>query len=76
MGHLTFLNKAKLTIKGKITRAAIIFLGRAESEHFIGPAEAKIRWLLKDAKGNDKDYHIESCPFFWLSIKYIQKSVI
>ena len=59
---LTFLNKAKLTIKGKITRTAIILLGRAESEHFIGHAEAKIRWVLKDAKGNEKDYHIESCP--------------
>lgn len=59
---LTFLNKAKLTIKGKITRAAILLLGRSESEHFISPAEAKIRWVLKDAKGNDKDYHIESCP--------------
>ena len=59
---LTFLNKAKLTIKGKMTRAVIILLGRAESEHFIGNAEAKIRWVLKDAKGNDKDYHIESCP--------------
>ena len=59
---ITFLNKTKVTIKGKITRAAIILLGKSESEHFISPAEAKIRWLLKDAKGNDKDYHIESCP--------------
>ncbi|MBI5100526.1 MAG: putative DNA binding domain-containing protein [Nitrospirae bacterium] len=60
--EITFLNKAKVTIKGKITRAAIILLGRTEAEHFISPAEAKIRWLLKDSKGNDKDYHIESCP--------------
>jgi ATP-dependent DNA helicase RecG len=59
---LTFLNKAKLTIKGKITRTAILLLGRTESEHFISPAEAKIRWVLKDVRGNDKDYHIESCP--------------
>ncbi|MFZ3089773.1 MAG: ATP-binding protein [Nitrospirota bacterium] len=59
---ITFLNKAKVTRKGKITRTAIILLGKTESEHFISPAEAKIRWLLKDAKGNDKDYHIESCP--------------
>jgi ATP-dependent DNA helicase RecG len=59
---LTFLNKAKLTIKGKITRTALILLGRVESEHFISPAEAKIRWVLKDSKGNEKDYHIESCP--------------
>ena len=60
--EITFLNKTKVTIKGKITRAAIILLGKSESEHFISPAEAKIRWVLKDSKGNDKDYHIESCP--------------
>lgn len=58
----TFLNKAKVTIKGKITRAAIILLGKEEAEHFINPAEAKIRWLLKDFRGNDKDYQIETCP--------------
>jgi len=59
---ITFLNKARITIKGKITRTAIILLGREESEHFISPGEAKIRWLLKDTSGNDKDYRIESCP--------------
>lgn len=59
---ITFLNKAKITIKGKITRTAIILLGKEESEHFINPAEAKIRWLLKDVNGNDKDYLIVSCP--------------
>lgn len=60
---VTFLNKAKITIKSKITRTAIILLGREESEHFINPAEAKIRWLLKDAEGNDKDYAIFGLPF-------------
>ncbi|MFA5814452.1 MAG: RNA-binding domain-containing protein [Bacteroidales bacterium] len=59
---LTFLNKAKITHKGQITRTAIILLGKDESEQFIGPAEAKIRWLLKDARGNDKDYMIVGCP--------------
>ncbi len=58
----TFLNKAKITRKGKITRTANILLGKEESEHFINPAEAKIRWLLKDANGNDKDYAIIGCP--------------
>jgi ATP-dependent DNA helicase RecG len=58
----TFLNKAKITIKGKITRTAIILLGKEESEHFINPAEAKIRWILKDANSNDKDYAIFGCP--------------
>ena len=59
---ITFLNKAKITIKGKITRTAIILLGKEESEHFINPAEAKVRWLLKDANGSDKDYAIFGCP--------------
>lgn len=58
----TFLNKAKITIKGNITRTAILLLGKEESEHFINPADAKIRWLLKDSNGNDKDYAIETCP--------------
>jgi ATP-dependent DNA helicase RecG len=59
---ITFLNKAKITIKGNLTRTAIILLGKEESEHFINPAEAKVRWLLKDAQGNDKDYAIFGCP--------------
>ncbi|MFA5078004.1 MAG: RNA-binding domain-containing protein [Dehalococcoidia bacterium] len=59
---ITFLNKAKITIKGKITRAAIILLGKEESEHYISPAEAKIRWLLKDLSGNDSDYSVFVCP--------------
>ncbi len=71
---VTFLNKAKITIKGQITRAAILLLGREESEHFINPAEAKIRWVLKDVNGNDKDYHIESCPFL-LAVDKIYSSI-
>jgi ATP-dependent DNA helicase RecG len=59
---LTFLNKAKITIKGEITRTAIILLGKEESEHFINPAETKIRWILKDSRGSEKDYLIVCCP--------------
>jgi ATP-dependent DNA helicase RecG len=51
----TFLNKAKVTINGKITRTAIILLGKSESEHFLSTA-AKIIWLLKDESGSEKDY--------------------
>ena len=59
---ITFLNKAKITIKGNLTRTAIILLGKEESEHYINPAEAKVRWLLRDAHANDKDYAIFGCP--------------
>ncbi len=59
---LTFLNKAKLAIKGKQTRACLLLLGREEAEHFLLPAEAKIRWLLKDHAGNDRDYALFGMP--------------
>lgn len=60
---ITFLNKAKITIKNKITRTAILLLGKSESEHYLNPAEAKIRWILKDSSSTEVDYQIESCPF-------------
>jgi Predicted transcriptional regulator containing an HTH domain and an uncharacterized domain shared with the mammalian protein Schlafen len=70
----TFLNKAKLLIKGKITRTSIVLLGKEESEHFINPAEAKIRWLLKDSQGNDKDYTIFGPPLL-LAIEQVFSKV-
>ncbi|MCQ2221922.1 MAG: putative DNA binding domain-containing protein, partial [Prevotella sp.] len=59
----TFLNKAKITIGGKITRAAIILLGRDESEHFLSPAVCKIRWQLRErGRDGNKDFRILSIP--------------
>lgn len=60
---ITFLNKAKITRQGKITNTAIILLGKPESEVLISPAVAKIKWILKDSKGDERDYQIEFCPF-------------
>ncbi len=59
---VTFLNKAKITIKGKITNAAIILLGREESEHFLSPSVCKIRWQLKDGGDQNKDFRIFTIP--------------
>lgn len=53
---LTFLNKARICINGKVTRSAIILLGKSESENFIYPAIARITWILKDANNVEKDY--------------------
>lgn len=58
----TFLNKAKLSIKGKITRATILLLGREEAEHFLTPANSRISWILKDRDGLEKDYQHFTCP--------------
>ena len=53
---LTFLNKAKVCISGRITRTAIILLGKNEAEHFLSPGIARITWMLKDEDGIEKDY--------------------
>ncbi|AVH48860.1 putative DNA binding domain-containing protein [Acinetobacter towneri] len=60
---VTFLNKARLTIKGKITNTAIVLLGLPESAHFINPAVAQITWILKSADGIEKDYEHFYTPF-------------
>jgi len=71
---ITFLNKAKLCIKGKITRTAILLLGKAESEHFIYPAIAKISWILRDRDNIEKDYQHFSCPFL-LTIEAVYNKI-
>ena len=60
---VTFLNKAKITLRGKITNTAILLVGRTESEYLISPAVARIRWIYKDSTGTERDFAIETCPF-------------
>lgn len=45
----TLLNKARITRQGRITRSALLLLGRDESAHFLSPADAKISWIPRDA---------------------------
>jgi ATP-dependent DNA helicase RecG len=60
---VTFLNKAKILKSGKITNAAILLLGKEESEHFLSPAIGKISWILRDRDGLEKDYQHFGPPF-------------
>ena len=58
-----FLNKTGFTIKGKITRAAIVILGRKESEYFLTPSVCKIRYRRKKiVGGEDVDFEIFNIP--------------
>ncbi len=68
-----FLNKAKITIKSKITRTALILLGKEESEHYLN-STVKIRWNLKSLDNQDKDYEIFSIPFL-LNIDEVYKKI-
>lgn len=69
-----FLNKAKITVKGKITNTAIVLLGKPESEYFLTPAVAKITWILKDKENVEKDYEHFSCPFI-LSVEEVKSKI-
>lgn len=60
---ITFLNKARLTIHGQITKTAIILLGREEAVHFLSPSIAEMSWILKDEHGIERDYAHFSPPF-------------
>lgn len=71
--NVDFLNKAKITIKGKITRTALILLGKEEAEHYLN-STVKIRWNLKSLDNQDKDYEIYSIPFL-LNIDEVYKKI-
>ncbi|HQR42054.1 MAG TPA: ATP-binding protein, partial [Gemmatales bacterium] len=58
----TFLNKAKVCIDGKITRTAIILLGRPEANHFLGNCHPQLSWILKDKDGLERDYQHFQIP--------------
>lgn len=45
----TLLNKAHITKQGRITRSALLLLGRDEASHLLAPADTKITWILRDA---------------------------
>lgn len=48
----TLLNKAHVTKQGRVTRAALLLLGRDEVAHLLAPADIKISWLLRNAKND------------------------
>jgi len=69
-----FLNRAGLCIKGKITNAAILLLGKSTSGHFLSPALGRITWVLKDPSGVERDYAHFGLPLI-LSIGNVFKKI-
>ncbi len=57
---ITFLNKAKLTIDSKITRTALLLLGKPESSHYLLPSLTQITWKLET---EEKAYQHFEIPF-------------
>lgn len=59
----TFLNKARLTIRGTVTNAALLLLGRPEASALLAPAVARISWMLKNERNEELDYEHFGPPF-------------
>lgn len=70
---MTFLNKAKLTKAGQVTRTALLLLGKEESAHLLNPASPTITWILKDQNGIEKDYKHFSCPLLLSASEVFRK---
>lgn len=58
---ITFLDKAKITVSGKITNTALILLGKPESIHYLSPSVARITWKLES---EESGYEHFDPPFF------------
>ena len=71
--NISFLNKAKICVSGKMTRAALLLLGREESSHFLSPAQVRIIWVLRDDQGVEKDYEHFDLPFVQASNQILSK---
>ena len=59
----TFLNKAKVCRDGRVTRTALLLLGKPEAAHRLAPAPAQITWTLAGSCGVRHDYEHFGPPF-------------
>ena len=66
----TFLNRARLGIDGRITRAALLLLGRAESAHLLLPHPAQMTWRLET---EEKAYEHFGPPFLLNTTRLYRK---
>ena len=66
----TFLDKAKITINGKITNTAILLLGKEEAVHYISPSISEITWKLE---AEERAYEHFGCPLLLSTTKVLKK---
>lgn len=58
-----FLTRSDVMIDGKLTRAAILLLGKPTAEYKLAPAVAQITWTRRDKNEDVIDYEHFSIPF-------------
>ena len=62
LSDIEVLNKAGLTIKGKITRTALLLLGKNESSYYFDGFIPRITWTLYNADNSIKAYEHFDMP--------------
>jgi ATP-dependent DNA helicase RecG len=67
----TFLDRAKLTINGQVTRAAIILIGKPESSYHLLPGIAQITWKLE---AEEQAYEHFGPPFL-LNVNFVYNRI-
>lgn len=66
----TFLNRAKLTQNGNLTRTTLLLLGKPESSHLLSPLMAQLTWKLE---GGEQAYEHFGTPFLLTTTQLYQK---
>ncbi|MFZ1318798.1 MAG: ATP-binding protein, partial [Candidatus Nitrotoga sp.] len=66
----TFLDRAKLTQDGQITRTTLLLLGKEESTHLLSPHPAQMTWKLE---GAERAYQHFGPPFLLNTTALYQK---
>ena len=60
---MELLGRAGVAVKGELTRAAILLLGKPTAVHYIAPSVATITWVLVDGQDEKRDYEHFTIPF-------------
>ncbi len=66
----TFLDRARLTQSGQITRATLLLLGKAESAYRLSPHPAQMTWSLE---GAERAYEHFGLPFLLKTTELYQR---
>lgn len=66
----TFLDRARLTQNGQITRTALLLLGKAESSYLLLPHPAQLTWKLE---GQERAYAHFGPPFLLSTTRLYQR---
>lgn len=66
----TFLDRARLTQGGQITRTALLLLGKAEAAYLLSPHPAQMSWSLE---GSERAYEHFGLPFLLTTTALYQR---